>query len=71
MVLVWALIKMAPSYANLFVGLIEEFVFEQLSVPEFYGRYIDDCFGAIFCSKPDLEFFISYVNSFHPSFDFT
>ena len=64
---------MGRSYANLFVGFIEELIFEQYSgpKPEFFGRYIDDCFGATFCSKPDLESFISYVNSFHPSLDFT
>ena len=41
-------IKMGPSYANLFVGFIEELIFKQYSGPklEFFGRYIDDCFGA-------------------------
>ena len=68
--------KMGPSYANLFVGFIEEFIFEQYSSPkpEFFGRYIDNCVYHCFatsCSKPDLESFISYVISFHPSFDFT
>ena len=32
--------------SNLFVGFIEELIFEQYSgpKPEFFGRYIDDCF---------------------------
>ena len=65
--------KMGRSYANLFVGLIEQLIFEQYSgpKPKCFERYIDDCFGATSCSKPDLESFISYVNSFHPSLDFT
>ena len=64
--------KMGPSYANLFVGFIEKLIFEQYSgpKPEFFGRCID-CFGAASYSKPDIESFVSYVNSFHPSLDFT
>ena len=64
---------MGFSYANFFVDFIEELIFEQYSgpKPELFGRYIDDCFGATSCSKPDLESFIYYVNSFHPSLDFT
>ena len=52
--------KMGPSYANLFVEFIEKLIFEQYSgpKPEFFGRYIDDCFGATSCSKPDLKSFI-------------
>ena len=52
---------------------MEELNFEQYSgpKPEFFGRCIDDCFVATSCSKPDFESFISYVNSFHPSLDFT
>ena len=40
--------KMGPSYANLFVGFIEQQFFDKFdgTKPEFYRRYIDDCFGA-------------------------
>ena len=64
---------MVPSYSNLFVGFIEELIFERYSgpKPELFGRYIDYCFGATPCSKPLQEDFISYVNAFHPSLDFT
>ena len=40
--------KMGPSYANLFVGFVEEQIFERYSgpKPELFGRYIDDFIGA-------------------------
>ena len=43
--------------SNLFVGFIEELIFEQYSGPksECFGRYNDNCFGAKSCNKPDLE----------------
>ena len=65
--------KMGPSYANLFVGYIENLIFQQYTgpKPEFFGRYIDDCIGATSCSRDDLDSFISYVNSFHPALEFT
>jgi hypothetical protein len=65
--------KMGPSYANLFVGFIEEQIFLNYPglKPDFFGRYIDDCIGAASCSKQELDSFISYVNSFHPALDFT
>ena len=36
--------KMGPSYANLFVGHVEQQIFEQYTgpIPDFCGRYIDD-----------------------------
>ena len=40
--------KMGPNYANLFVGYVEEQIFNQFDSPkpELFGRYIDDCLGA-------------------------
>ena len=37
--------KMGPNYANLFVGYMEEQIFNQFDgpKPELFGRYIDDC----------------------------
>ena len=37
--------KMGPNYANLFVGYVEEQIFNQFEgpKPELFGRYIDDC----------------------------
>ena len=47
--------KMGPSYANLFVGFIEQQFFDKFdgTKPELYRRYIDDCFGATSCSRQE------------------
>ena len=39
--------KMEPSYTNLFVGYIENQIFNQYNgpEPEIYRLYIDDCFN--------------------------
>ena len=65
--------KMGPSYANLFVGFIEQQFFDKLdgTKPELYRRYIDDCFGATSCSRHELDYFIASVNSFHPALKYT
>ena len=59
-------------YGNLFVGYVEEQIFNQFDgpKPELFGRYIDDCLGATSCTKEELEQFISFVNSFHPALKF-
>ena len=61
---------MGPSYANLFV---EQQIFKQYTVPipDFLGRYIDDCLGTASCTRVDLERFINYVNGFHHALKFT
>ena len=65
--------KMGPNYANLFVGYVEEQIFNQFDgpKPELFGRYIDDCLGATSCTKEELERFTGFVNSFHPALKFT
>ena len=65
--------KMGPNYANLFVGYVEERIFDQFDGPvaELFGRYIDDCFGATSCGRPELDRFIQFVNTFHPALEFT
>ena len=65
--------KMGPSYANLFVGFIEQQFFDKFdgTKPELYRRYIDDCFGATSCSRQELDYFITSVNSFHPAYKYT
>ena len=65
--------KMGPSYANLFVGYVEQQIFERYTgpIPDFFGRYIDDCLGTASCTRVDLERFINYVNGFHHALKFT
>ena len=68
--------KTGPSYANLFVGYIENQFFNQYNGPELYRpklyrRYIDDCFGATSSTREDLNQFITAVNSFHPALKYT
>ena len=64
---------MGPNYANLFVGYVEEQIFDRFvgPKPELFGHYIDDCLGATSCTKEELERFIGFVNSFHPALKFT
>ena len=65
--------KMGLSYANLFVGDIENQFFNQFNgaKPELYGRNIDDCIGATSSSREELDHFITSVNSFHPALKYT
>ena len=65
--------KMGPSYANLFVGYVEQQIFERYTgpIPDFFGRYIDDCLGTASCTRVDLERFINYVDGFHHDLKFT
>ncbi len=65
--------KMGPNYANLFVGFVEKQIFELYTdpIPDYLGRYIDDCVGTASCSRGELEQFINYVNNFHPALQFT
>jgi len=46
---------MGPSYANLFVGYIENQFFNQYNAPkpELYHRYIDDGIGATSSTRED------------------
>ena len=65
--------KMGPNYATLFVGFVEKQIFEQYTdpIPDYLGRYIDDCIGTASSSRGELECFISYINNFHPALQFT
>ena len=64
---------MGPSYANLFVGYIENQFFNQFNgtKPEVYGCYIDDCIGATSSIREELDHLITSVNSFHPALKYT
>ena len=59
---------MGPSYANLFVGYIENKFFSNYHgpKPDLNKRYIDHCVGATSSSREELNQFITSFNSFHP-----
>ena len=65
--------KMGPSYACLFMGFLEGKIFESYRgpIPEFYGRFIDDCLSISSLSSRELEDFVSFCNNFHPTIKFT
>ena len=58
--------KMKPSYANLFVGYIENKFFSNYPgpKPDLYKRHIDDCVGATSSNREELNQFTTSVNSF-------
>lgn len=64
--------KMAPSYANIFMAELEEYLLDNYSTkPLLWKRYIDD----ILCIWPgppsEVEDFIQYLNQSHPTIKFT
>ena len=65
--------KMGPSYTNLFVSYVEKHIFEKYTghTIDFFGRFIDDCFGTASCTCAALERFISFVDNFHSALQFT
>ncbi|CAN7951906.1 unnamed protein product [Ixodes pacificus] len=64
--------KMAPNYANIFMGSIEsKFLSHQRLTPLFYRRYIDDIFFIWTHSEEELLKFIKDFNTVHPSIAFT
>eukprot|EP00061_Rhincodon_typus_P000185 g10828.t1 len=64
---------MGPSYACLFVGYVEQFLFRCYTgpIPNLFLRYIDDCIGAASCSHDELQQFIHFTSTFHPNLKFT
>jgi hypothetical protein len=65
---------MAPTGANLFMGMLEERLLDQSPVPvnrEFWKRFIDDILMLWMGSSEDLDVFIDHLNSFHPTIKFT
>ncbi|XP_055997948.1 uncharacterized protein LOC130047308 [Ostrea edulis] len=64
--------KMAPSYANIFMGRLERNLLNQLpSRPLGWLRFIDDIEMKWTGSRESLDGFISFTNSFHHSIKFT
>ncbi|GFO33497.1 hypothetical protein PoB_006000200 [Plakobranchus ocellatus] len=62
---------MASSYANLFMGVIEEQLLgSSADKPLVWLRYIDDIFLIWTHGRPKLETFIKYANTLHPTIKF-
>ena len=59
-------IKLAPAYANLFMGKLEHEILSHASLkPIFYKRYIDDILLLWPNSELELNNFLPAMNSFH------
>ena len=66
--------RMAPSYANLFMGVLEKKILATAPYdqkPLFYGRFIDDVFGVWVYGEGALLEFFQHANSAHPNIRFT
>ena len=64
--------KMAPSYANLFLGYFEANALENAPFkPHTWLRYIDDIFIIGTEGLDNLKIFIDYLNNIHSTFKFT
>ena len=60
---------LGPALANIFVGFYEFKLFDKISKPQIYYRYIDDTF-ALFQDEMDSETFLTNLNSLHTSLKF-
>jgi len=64
--------KMAPSYANLFMGLCEQtFLLNQNLQPLAWYRFIDDIFLVWQSGMESLQLFLKNLNTFFSSLNFT
>lgn len=64
--------KMAPSYANIFMGKLESQYLSQCPLkPLFYKRFIDDIFFIWTHTEEELLRFIDNYNTVHPNIEFS
>ena len=64
--------KMAPSYAIIFMSLLEERLLETSPLkPQVWWRYIDDIFLLWEHGEESLKAFLNHLNSAHPTIKFT
>ena len=64
--------KMAPAYANLFMGRFEKQALEGAKIkPYVWWRYRDDIFMIWTGNEDELREFIEYLNNLHPTIKFT
>ena len=64
--------KMAPSYANIFMGRLEKQLLQSMSLKPFsWLRFIDDIDMKWTHGRETLEEFLAGANNFHPTIKFT
>ncbi|XP_068716884.1 uncharacterized protein [Montipora capricornis] len=64
--------KMAVSFANIFMALIETSLIQQNDTkPRIWKRYIDDIFSFWNSNKNTVDLFVIQANKFHPTIKFT
>ena len=61
---------LGPALANIFVGYYESKLFNKISKPTVYCRYVDDTFS-LFHKETEFQKFLNCLNSLHPSLKFT
>lgn len=64
--------KMAPSYANLFMGHLEHLMLQHADLqPSIWLRFIDDIFAVYRATEDEENAHIDFLNQFHPTIKFT
>ena len=64
--------KMAPAYANIFMGRLENQLLMSVTLKPFsWLRFIDDIDMKWTHGRDSLEDFLQRANSFHPTINFT
>ena len=64
--------KLAPSYANIFMGNLEQKLIKNYHLkPLLWLRFIDDVFALWTHGQPELDRFLEYLNKSHTSIKFT
>ena len=61
---------LGPTLANIIVGFYESKLFDKISKPHIYYRYVDDTF-ALFQDEVDSETFLTNLNFLRTSLKFT
>ena len=65
--------KVAPTYANIFMGLLEEKILSSWTgrPPDIWKRYIDDIITIWSGLESELFEFLTFINTFHSTIKFT
>ena len=65
--------RLGPNYAHLFMGHVEEQIFNQYMgpTPALFKRYINDIAGATSDTREEIEDFANFANGFHSNLIFS